>query len=1615
MVNPDIEETITQCYHELLEREKKLLEDNEWKFGAASRLTKNIIDSICGKWKISLQELIKRKLLVRYPDGTFRTMHFDIIYRLINVKVTRNGAPIPLEYKVVLRKESLPNFEEVDIQKLQHLMPKTLITTLKKSNIEQLSQYQFEYIKNILSSDEYDAFVASSPTASGKTLIFLIPALTLALEGKRSIFMYPRKALATDQLKFFLKVIDKLNNILIKKKITIGIEDGDTKWENWLKHGASFRSLKCPSCETGDLIYFRKEGKFIIKCKHCGKEYDYILAARDYIWQTPPTILITNIYTLNLRLMNKDTQILFKSSYGKLSLLVLDEAHTYKEELGGHVHYILKRLSTLVGKEGRLKIIISSATLPRPKDFASSLLDIPENKIFWRNYYDFLKTAQKTKMIIHLFLLPNPFRSSETLAEEVLHTLAVLAYATGKKTIFFVDSVPEVRRLYHFVKDIIILKRKAILEHIEIPDVQETYSWRHYFNLIPLDKNKRDKLVKEVAESIGIHYGDLEQERRHKIEQMFKAGEKRTLVSTSTLELGIDIGDVAIIGQYRVPFTNESYQQRVGRAGRSIESYRTALAVLVLSNSPSQIRYLYGEEWQDLLELPVNYKIPLAVDNATIKRMHMFNSMLDILASKGQTTYIYGAETRHWRNAYTVINDIIELIKRAKGCINEIKDYIGKVIKNPPLSIDKLINDIEKRLEVIGKEVLTEIAVERIPRDELLWVKEKIEELKQLSYDMETLTEIFEKKDVSITDEAYAFIKSLKNIIQTLYSDFENISRFVRTGDIESLREAVKKIRTLTVPSTDVKRNLLRIRTQLIRELENRLQTEEDIPLPLIEEIEKTQNEIRGTTTKIIEFFERDFPKLISDGIDLYLLLPYEDLFMMTRRRRYEFFGILDAVKVLGLIPQMSTILSKPLPIINIYYPNIGRIQKSIDRAMYLCTPLRVDIQDIKKTDRREYYTCSFPLRGAQYKIINKSGNIISSYEPFESEQDTFLLDDITITTPSTINMISISNNVFRVFTTERRKGNYFIQLSALPPKNDLWSCQYCWFGLMITSEQITTCKFNNCLLRPECGGTKYFVGPPYSTSYFKLCKIFPILKKHVSKPIIEKRQKILEDLIELCTFKGCIFKAGSIGCTVISSGDMISPPTIWFKKGIGYRINSRGLLIEFNRSKLMDLIKEALSNPEVYTWILVKYIISKKYFKPMGDLNLNLATKFFDSLITGKPVRGVKGAVKNFEKWLSRKKVPEEIYDFALENFLHSLAHVLYQVLVDLLQTNDENLAIYYIDDKDKNSAKIYLVENAEEGIGLTETLEFIIKNMGAKNFTLELLWKTVQIVKSCEEIAQKYRENAIRELEEGTKRLEPKIQEKIIDLKNQITEWINSMKTKYNNIYPPIEIIRYIITQKYPQYGELLSNTQTRQLLSETVLSTVPYCWDGCYLCTRLERSCNYDPFRQMTLVSRSLLLKICEQLLEKLQSRVLIGRNFEDVITAIKSTEQILRISSPWLSKHILDRFVEPLLQRKVKIKILTKKPEASEEKHIEALEYLRLLLQRYQELLEVKLLENLHAKCIIIDDSILFTGSMNLTESGVYRNIEILIRVQEKEIINEAITQFRELWEEAKNLT
>ncbi len=79
--------------------------------------------------------------------------------------------------------------------------------------------------------------------------------------------------------------------------------------------------------------------------------------------------------------------------------------------------------------------------------------------------------------------------------------------------------------------------------------------------------------------AIALHHGSLDATRRRKVEAAMAAGQLKAVVCTSTLDLGIDWGDVDLVINVGAPKGASRLMQRIGRANHRLEEPSRALLV----------------------------------------------------------------------------------------------------------------------------------------------------------------------------------------------------------------------------------------------------------------------------------------------------------------------------------------------------------------------------------------------------------------------------------------------------------------------------------------------------------------------------------------------------------------------------------------------------------------------------------------------------------------------------------------------------------------------------------------------------------------------------------------------------------------------------------------------------------------------------------------------------------------------------------------------------------------------------------------------------------------------------------------------------------------------------
>jgi ATP-dependent Lhr-like helicase len=98
-------------------------------------------------------------------------------------------------------------------------------------------------------------------------------------------------------------------------------------------------------------------------------------------------------------------------------------------------------------------------------------------------------------------------------------------------------------------------------------------------------RSTAEALGRKLRELLGenlvrVHHGSLHRELREEAERLFKEGKIKALVATSSMELGVDIGNVDLVIQFMSPRQVITMTQRAGRAGHRLNEVSRAIIVV---------------------------------------------------------------------------------------------------------------------------------------------------------------------------------------------------------------------------------------------------------------------------------------------------------------------------------------------------------------------------------------------------------------------------------------------------------------------------------------------------------------------------------------------------------------------------------------------------------------------------------------------------------------------------------------------------------------------------------------------------------------------------------------------------------------------------------------------------------------------------------------------------------------------------------------------------------------------------------------------------------------------------------------------------------------------------
>jgi len=327
-------------------------------------------------------------------------------------------------------------------------------------------------------------------------------------------------------------------------------------------------------------------------------------------------IVLTNPDMLHSGILPHHTR--WARLFENLRYIVLDELHTYRGVFGSHLCNVLRRLRRIAQFYGRdPQFICCSATIANPGELAARLLE----------------------------------KNVEVLEEN--------GAPAGEKTFVFYNP-PVVNRALGIRRSYVNETSRVAQEFLK-RDLQTMVfsNSRLQTEILLTYLQQANPQFPGRAEAIrGYRGGYLPNERRE-IERGLRDGRIRGVVSTSALELGIDVGSLDTVVMAGYPGSIAATWQRAGRAGRRSGS---SCAVMVASSSPLDqfiVRnpdYFFGNTPEhayiqpDNLEILINH-LKCAAFELPIAPGEKFGdvNLPDLCARLSEAGYLHLAgEHYHW-------------------------------------------------------------------------------------------------------------------------------------------------------------------------------------------------------------------------------------------------------------------------------------------------------------------------------------------------------------------------------------------------------------------------------------------------------------------------------------------------------------------------------------------------------------------------------------------------------------------------------------------------------------------------------------------------------------------------------------------------------------------------------------------------------------------------------------------------------------------------------------------------------------------------------------------------------------------------------------------------------
>ena len=248
---------------------------------------------------------------------------------------------------------------------------------LEDQGIERLYRHQTEALEAV---DSGKNVVISTPTASGKSLVYTIPAVTRALEGKRTLYISPMRALINDQKKSIRSIAGSSG--LFPSKV---------------------------QSYSGQLS---RDEKRIVRNSH-------------------PMVLLSTIDMVHYSLLPYARKSTWSWLFETLDLIVVDELHEFRGIFGSHVSLVFRRMKRILDHfDSDPSVVCCSATIGNPVEHAEKVTGFSNFRSIEKDYSS---SGRRRWTVIDNNSSPHP-KAKSIMEELVKDDIQTITFTKARQT-----------------------------------------------------------------------------------------------------------------------------------------------------------------------------------------------------------------------------------------------------------------------------------------------------------------------------------------------------------------------------------------------------------------------------------------------------------------------------------------------------------------------------------------------------------------------------------------------------------------------------------------------------------------------------------------------------------------------------------------------------------------------------------------------------------------------------------------------------------------------------------------------------------------------------------------------------------------------------------------------------------------------------------------------------------------------------------------------------------------------------------------------------------------------------------------------------------------------------